>query len=341
MVCVSRGSAENLPEVCAQVKEITLRPLGIGEIIDRALTLYMRNFVLFNATVAVVVFVPLAIGEYLLYVDQGALMRDYITILQHPGKPPPTALQVFPWSIGSMLAGVPLLLIAGLLGLFANNAVAISIGAMYAGRTPTLGPSLRTTFARWLSIIALFFLYLLVAVGIYVGLMAIVFGVVFGLSMLAVALRGAALAGAAAVFAIAFALVPLAMLVAVALFIMLAIAFAFAGYAVVIERMGATSAISSALGRIFNRREIGKALVVGLVAILIGMGISYLSFFGQLLLGFLPGGHVLVTLWVTVFYVLGAAVQTSFYAVYYYDVRIRREGFDLETELARLAPASS
>lgn len=321
---------------------VTLRPLGIGEIIDRALTLYVQNFVLFSATVAVVIFVPLALGQYLLFVDQAAEIRQVVAVLSHPGaQPPPEVLPFVGGSIASLFIGLLMLLAAAILGLFANNAVAVSIGMLYSGRKPELGSSLRSTFSRWPALIGLFFLAFLVLAGAYFVFLIATFGSLFGIGALAAGASAAFRPLAALWIAAMFGLVPLAMIAAIAFFILLALVFAFAGYGVVIESKGAVDSLIAAFGRIFNRKELSKAVVIGLVAILIGFGVSSISGIGELMLGFLPGGRALIALWASSFAVVSAAVQTSFYAIYYYDVRIRREGFDIEAALDRLSPATS
>lgn len=317
---------------------VTLRPLGIGEIIDRALTLYVQNFVLFSATVAVVIFVPLALGQYLLFIDQASEIREMIAVISHPSATPPP-IPLTGGSLASFVLGFVLLMAVGILVLFANNAVAVSIGMLYSGRKPELSSSLRSAFSRWPSLIGLFFLAVLVIVVLYVAFVLVAFGAIFGIA--AIAAGTSAFRPLAALWvAFMFALVPLVLVAAIAFFILLALVFAFAGYGVVIEHQGAVDALMAAFRRIFNRKEMPKAVVIGLVAILIGFGIGSVSGVGSLLLGFLPGARVLVALWAAVFSVLSYAVQTSFYAVYYYDVRIRREGFDIETAIDRLSPAT-
>ena len=75
-----------------------LRPLSIGEIFDRAITLYARNFVLFTIVMLVAV-LPFGVFEY--YADKGNA-QTYTQILQaaqHPGthkKSTADALQVSP-----------------------------------------------------------------------------------------------------------------------------------------------------------------------------------------------------------------------------------------------------
>ena len=65
-----------------------LRPLGFGEIFDRAVTLYIRNFVPFAAIVMVLV-LPLAILQY--YLDRAAQPQfdAILKILTNPGHTAP------------------------------------------------------------------------------------------------------------------------------------------------------------------------------------------------------------------------------------------------------------
>ena len=64
-----------------------LRPLGFGEIFDRAITLYIRNFVPFALIVGVMI-VPLAVLQY--FVDASSIPQfdAMMKILTHPGKAP-------------------------------------------------------------------------------------------------------------------------------------------------------------------------------------------------------------------------------------------------------------
>ncbi|HEY9084587.1 MAG TPA: hypothetical protein VIN40_01395 [Candidatus Tyrphobacter sp.] len=315
---------------------VLLRPLGVGEIIDRALSLYVRNFVVFTATVLVVILVPFGIGEYLLAGNESGQFAAIFQVLQHPGTPPPASAT---WPFGTTplaLVGlaIGMFVIGGVLTIFAYNAVAVNVAALYTGRRPSIEGSLRAAFARWRPLIALLLLEIAVGIGAYVALVLLVFGVVF-----AVTIAGASFPGAGRSIFTVVLLVLLALVLFLALFVvamLVVVALAFAGYAVVVERKGAIEALGSGFGRIFNRKEWGKAFLITLVAILVSVGISSISGAGDFVLIFVPGGHVLEAIWSTLFSAISASVQTVFYAVYYYDVRIRREGFDLEVALARL-----
>jgi hypothetical protein len=120
----------------------------------------------------------------------------------------------------------------------------------------------------------------------------------------------------------------------------MAVALTFAMFAVIIEERPVFTAIGEGFARIFSRAEFGRALLFTLAWIAISMvaiGAVYLFLFLALYFHqpwIVSLENVVVT---TVIY----AFSTVLLAVYYYDVRIRREGLDLETQLERLASTPS
>ncbi len=317
---------------------VVLRPLGVGEIIDRALSLYVRNFVVLTATVLVVILVPFGIGEYLLQGDQSSQIQAILQMVQHPNAPPPPAA-TWPFGATSFVqigVGLIMLVIGALLSVFAYNAVAVSVAAIYTGRQPSIGGSLRTAFARWVPLVGLLFLEIAVGIAAYIVMAILLVGIVIAITAVGTAFPAVSRSVPVITLLILLALALFLALIVLAL--LFVIALAFAGYAVVIEGKGAVEALVSGFERIFSRRERGKAALIALVAILLSFGVSSVSGVGGVLLYFVPGSHIFETIWSTIFSAISASVQTVFYAVYYYDVRIRREGFDLEAALARLSP---
>ena len=317
---------------------VMLRPLGIGEIIDRAITLYVRNFVPFTATVLIVVFVPLVIGEYFLADSESGQWRAILQMIQHPGATPMTPVAMEgAVSYPELFLGYLILVIGFVLGLFANNAVAVNVAAVYTGREPNVSASLGVAFRRWASLLGLLCLGFLVAFGAYLIVIVLVIMGALGVGGIAAAFPGTR-SPLAITLLVLFDIVALLALCAVALLCVLA--FTFAGYAIVIEGKGLTEAIGSGFARLFNRKEWGRAIVVLLVALLLGTAISMVSAIVEVLLFFVPGGQFGIAIVSGLVGVVSATVQTVFCAVYYYDVRIRREGFDLDMALQRLAPAA-
>ena len=108
--------------------------------------------------------------------------------------------------------------------------------------------------------------------------------------------------------------------------------------AVVIEQRGAVDAVASGFRRVFNRQEFWRAVLFALAAMAVVAG-STAVISGVMIVALLV--HA-----VAVEVVLGSLLRAAFapfsivlVAVYYFDVRIRREGFDLEAELERISPA--
>ncbi len=316
---------------------VFLRPLGVGEIIDRALTLYVRNFIVFTGTVLAVIFIPIGIGQYLLLGDQSSELQAILQTFQHPNTPPPTLFNANA-SLPQLFSGFALFFIALLLLPFAVNAVAINTAAIYREKRPSIMYALAATFRRTGPLVGLIALEVLIVIGAYLGIVLLVMAGTFG--VLASVGGNAGNLGLPGVLL----LILIGAVLLIALFVLLllfVISLAFAGYAVVIEQMGAVEALGSGFRRIFNRKEWGKATLIGIVAMLLGIGVSGLSSFVGLMLAFVPGSHVLGAIWSTLISGISYAVQTVFYAVYYFDVRVRREGLDLEVALGRLAPSAS
>src|SRR5579863_9849564 len=102
-----------------------LRPLGFGEIFDRAITLYIRNFIPFAAIVGVLI-LPSAVLGYLLDRAQQPEFDAFWHALQHPGAP----VDPVPSAFGSpafLLALFALLLLTYAVWPFALNAVGVGV----------------------------------------------------------------------------------------------------------------------------------------------------------------------------------------------------------------------
>lgn len=304
-----------------------LRPLGFGEIFDRAITLYVRNFWPFLAIVLVLI-VPLAVLQYVLDSSQSAQISQALRILTHPGAPPPPFGSMFsPGEIGTL---VTMVIVYYALWPFVFVAVAIGVARLYRGRPVEFGACYRSVLPRWgaimlteLATIAVFILW-------YVALFAVLMLSVFV----------AALLSQVAVFlgVIAFVFALLLVLASLLLLALLLVALAFAMNAVVIEEIGPAAAIASGFGRVFGGKELPRALAFALAAFAVILGAQLVGSAVALAALFVHS----VLLEVVVSALLRAALapfSIVLVAVYYFDVRIRREGYDLEAELERIAAA--
>jgi hypothetical protein len=298
-----------------------LRALSIGEIFDRAVTMYVRNFVVFTLTVLTLL-VPLGVLEYFLTASSTSSLAQLMQQIAHPTSP------MSSYSSTQIGAFSLLILVAAIFSPFTNNAVAVGVAAIYAGRTPTYRDGYARVLRRWGPLVGAMLLCVLIFIGAY---LAIVLGVTI------LVLTGTALLAAAPALGIPLALVGIVLLLAVVLFfLLLVLCCAFTLYATTIEEVSPADAFGESFRRIFNRRELGKATLISLAYLAIEFGAAFLG--GAVGLLVLSAVHSTIAQ-LAVNTVINAAVTafiTILVAVYYYDVRTRSEGLDLEVELERL-----
>jgi hypothetical protein len=165
--------------------------------------------------------------------------------------------------------------------------------------------------------------------------LAVVIGVVV------VVLIATALAIAARFLVVIFAIIGLVLVLAIILFfVLLVMCCAFALYASTIEEARPADAIGEAFRRLLNRREIGKATLISLAYLAIQIGALVIgAALAALLLSFLHSPIVELAV-ETVINAAVTAFVTILLATYYYDVRTRSEGLDLEVDLERLTAPS-
>lgn len=301
-----------------------LRPLSLGEIFDRAVTLYVRNFALF-ACIALVVVVPMAILQYFAGLQESANWAQILAQVQHPGKAP-----VAQQSGGEEAFAFGTIALAVVLGAFSMVAIARAIGALYRGERVEWGAcyavALRRTGAVALTLASevLLFICLILTGGFAMGLVMV--AAVF-------AVRASVPLGVAA-----FAALAAIVLLWLAGMLLSYLAFAFAFNAIGVEEVRFGTAIGQGFSRIFNRTEFLRALVICLALVAIYLGLTIVS---------VSLAAVLEMMKLHVLYVLVSAlislVTTAFIgilmAVYYFDVRVRREGLDVQAQIEELQPA--
>lgn len=301
-----------------------LRPLGLGEIIDRAATLYARNFVPLTV-IALVVVLPLSIVQYIATASD-ATYRQILGQIEHPGKPLPASAAMPGWLYAFLALAI-------LLGPYATVAIAAAVGRIYRGERPGWREAYATALRHWSSVLLAVFCEIAL-------LVALVFVYAIGLSIAIFAgltiARSSPAAGAAAV--VIGAVVCLGLLLFMLLFYL---AFALAFNAIGIEELPFNEAIARGFHGVFNRAEIGKASLMCLALAAAYLGLMIV---GVLIAAFCAGvihstalnsiAQGLVTL-------VSTAFLAMLVAVYYFDMRLRREGSDLDADIARLhAPGS-
>ncbi len=289
-----------------------LRPMGVGDIIDETFRLYRENFTLFLATCAVLE-VPAQIISILLMVNAGPLPR----LNTSSGTISSDQLNNYLSRIGSYSAGTGIgSLIVLLVSLFITAALAVVISNRYLNRPVTVGDAYRAAMNRLGSLIGAI---LWVAVRI-IGLVLLFIIAIFVL--------------------VSVNLGPLSILLGLALvpvIVYLAISWSLISPVIMLENVGgvAASKRSRELIRGYWWKAFGLFLVTGIL-------VAILSSIPNLVIGGLAGtGNILLSS------VLGAVVtlllrpiQTGVSILLFYDLKIRKEAFDLEAMVQQIGGAT-
>ncbi len=303
-----------------------LRPLSLGEVFDRAVTLYVRNLGLFTA-IALVLVVPVSVLRYFIGLHSGGAFAQVFDQLQHPGKlpVPDTSGVDGALSMATIAAGI-------VLNAFTMVAIARAVGALYRGEQPQWSAcylyALRRTGAVLLTLGCEILAF---AAVFFAGAVAV--GIVLGIGFVVMPFSGVL-----GVVALVFAGIAALAWICIVLLVYLAFAFGFAALAVEDTRAG--GAMASGFARIFNRAELWRGVLVCLAFVVVYFGISFVS---------LGSGAVLESLklhvvWIAIgalISLVATALVGVIVAVYYLDVRIRREGLDMHMEMERLHPIAS
>jgi hypothetical protein len=108
--------------------ELDLRPLSLGEILDRTFTLYRRNFLLFFGITALPQLLVLGFNLF------------QVLLKGRPGAPKAVSGSLIALDIIGVLVGLIVYLVAYL---FAHGGTVYAISDLYLGRSTSIGASLR------------------------------------------------------------------------------------------------------------------------------------------------------------------------------------------------------
>ncbi|HZZ66231.1 MAG TPA: hypothetical protein VFE17_12065 [Candidatus Baltobacteraceae bacterium] len=300
-----------------------LRPLGIGEIFDRSVTIYVRHFLLFVIISAFFV-LPLSVVNYFVAAQQSGALAQILDQIEHgPRGAAPAGMPLAPWIFAVVL-------VAFFLAPFMYVAMAAAIGKIYTGQPADWRAAYAVSLrhAGGIIVTAIFQLLIVMAASVAgVLVLTLAFALAFLLVRVAPAL-GVIAGIAGAVLGVLF-------IVALMLcYLATALAFNTIG----IEEASFGRAIAAGFARVFNRAEIGKAVLICLAFLAVQLGLVLVS----AVVSALIAGLLHQTLLQTVFAALFSLVTTGFIgvllAVYYFDVRIRREGLDMQAAIDRMQP---
>ncbi len=299
-----------------------LRPMSVGQLMDRTFSLYRNNFILF---VGIAALGPAAYLVFqLLTIGSAAL----------PGVAPRHTGAAFA-SLGiGMLVGI-FVMLAGMA--ISQAATVKAVAAVHLGRTITIGgayKALRGRIGRVLAVFALVILLVGVAVMVVVMLAGIIGGVAF-VGGARAGTGGAILGGLVAIVAVA---------VGATLAITIYVRYSLAIQACVVEDLGPVASLKRSA--VLSKGARSRVLTIYFVFFVLSLIVS-------VLLGGTAGGlgallHKPIIALIMVYLAsfisgsLTGPLATIGISLLYYDERVRKEAFDLQLMMSSLdAPTPS
>ncbi len=329
-----------------------LRPLSFGELLDRTFTYYRRHFWLFVG----IMVVPQAFIVLFNVAGQiiGRIIPHAAVFAPSPATSPAAPGPFFPTqAIAGIVVGALTAIILSLAYFvfysIALGATTYAVSEIHLGRPTTARASYRALRGRVWRLMAVIFSVILLAILIYM-LAFLVGGVVAGLlSMLAGSLgRG---------LVILAGLLGVGVLVASAVIsLWLILRYTCAVPALLLEKLKADAALKRSFK--LMKGSSGRALLLIILMYLVTLGVTLIvnSPFVIAILYYNIKLHSLPPLWISILSALaggasGAAMGPLMMialVLLYYDLRVRKEGFDLQAMMAALdtqspveAPAGS
>jgi hypothetical protein len=308
-----------------------LRPLSLGELLDRAVTLCVRHALTF-ALIFLVFIVPFAILQAFALPDQTAMWNQLGDLVRSGGKAvahtsPVPANPTFTALTGIWFVGFCLF------SPFSYAALAFATSRAYLGENVTFADAYRSALPAWLRLIGLTLLYFLTAIVVVIAIMIVGGAIAFTAVLLArVSMPLGIIFGV--VFGGAF------MLALVVFWMVSIIAGYLCYYTCLLERTSATAAFGRGIRRAFGQGNFVRSLLAGLALTAVSLGFATVSMMGSVTALALFRSGVAAQLVTALLQAPAAAFFLAFMTLYYYDLRVRNEGFDLRIDAAAPAPVA-
>ena len=302
-----------------------LRPLTLGELLDRTFSLYRANFWLFVGIMAI----PSAFS-----------IPSNIAFMSARGSPGFGGPSVFPTRGGGII------LLAGFSVLFAWIAYSLAIGAVtyavsetYLGREVTVRGSYGKVRGKFWKIVGVISVAWLQAMGvlILVGGGSLIVGGMISIPM------GIALRGFGTVVPIIIGvLIFLCYVAGIVLWVCWSLRFAVCIPALLLERLGVTAAIRRSVQLTNGRRwQIFVAVILCAMIAYVGVIVFQGPFFAAMIITARGGQQPEWLAFASaVFGAIGGSITGSLLMIVlvlcYYDTRIRKEAFDLQFMMSAL-----
>jgi uncharacterized membrane protein len=303
-----------------------LRPMSLGEILDRTAELYRNNFLLF-AGIAVIFSGAMLVAQ-----------MAHLGVLALLGYPNTTRGLDGASAVAAVLEGLVILVLAGLSIAATNRAVAwvyLDQPATIRGAAASIFPRLRSYL--WLMTMAAFRAWAPLA-ALYVALFSILLSVLpKGFLANPAMAQASATANPSALIAAGIAMLILApMFILAAIYgVWMSIRYSLAMPASVVEELPAGQAIKRSIE--LSKGSRGRIFVLGLLVYAVRFLLGMLFGFPFIAFAFKHPGQPVPLVMLAVQQVATFIVNTFIGPIYsagltlfYYDQRIRKEGYDIE-----------
>jgi len=305
------------------VQNTELRPYGAGELLDRAVTLFVRHFGPIVVVLALTI-VPLTALQAYVAPGSARVFSDLAQVLTatSPGAQREAA-DAMTFHQGNSGAIVGILFLGAVVRLWMWGSVIALIASAYSGGHATIAAAYRLGLQRWLPMVVVTFAF-------------IVIGIVVGIPLFVAYFLLIVVVAATAFFkllAVTFAVAIIGGLIVLAAFVIgvswVFMAYELATFAVITETANPFDAVGTAVRRGLARgmrwRTVIGGLVIGLVSqagavplLAVGALASAATHIDVLYFAILGAGAVLLD-----------GLVATFVVVYAVDVRVRREGWDI------------
>lgn len=300
-----------------------LRPMTVGDILDQAIRLYRKNFVTLVGIVAIVS-VPLLLINVVaaLFLLQNSPFNQGVSGESFSSPDP---LPFVAWILVTIITAI----VGAVAGVFEIAALAVVVSERYLGNATTIRQAYGRVLKRWLSLFMVIIIIGLIDFALFTFLLLPTFG--FGL--LGAGLGGPNLGGALAAFGILCAC--LGFIPALLALIYLNIHWLFAIQAIVLENQNSTGGMrrSWRLVRGSFWRVLGIAFIISIIVLFFTLGPTYLFAVVSLAFPSVVLSTVVNTIVTTTLQILISPIQLAALTLLYYDLRIRKEGFDIQQRL--------
>ena len=303
--------------------QTTLRPLTLGEILDRTAELYRKNFLLLAGISSIYSGILLVLGLIQVGVQHGF-----------------SAKQMNAGLIAAAVIAIVLLALVSLVcGGVAVAANTRAVGWIHLGEPASIGAAYRAVLPRtgtyvWL-LTKIYFLAWFPCVLIYAAYAVLIFHYVRPLGLTGPHAAAPAIDQSTALMLLGASVAFIFLLIAFGVYgIIMTLRYSLAIPACTVENLKARAAIKRSIS--LSRGSRGRIFMLGLLTVIIQLGLIGLTQGFFIIAGIKHKGDV--PLWMSIVQQLLAFLTNTFvgpiyatgFTLFYFDQRVRKEGFDIE-----------